>query len=388
MRVGVGAAGGSVWRRVGVRVLVAVAPVGVRVRVAVGPVAVRVGVRLIGRRLRTGGVGRARQRRRRAGVIGAGASRRCASGVAVALGEAVSVSVGVARGVGGSGVKVGGSGPPATCNTIWLSGPISLRAVADLHAEMRFAGGKRHRARRPADRTAPGSWWRRSRAIRVSSGYSAALRGCRDFEAAGEIVERVGDRLRDREIQRMDGRDAELVADRAAAVAEIVIDDDLQSGRRLGSVGTLSNTVVPIAAPSGGGAASTTSREAEAGVVEVDRRAVRQRSEWHGGAAVGAGDADVDDARTRREGDQVGGRDAPVAIDVGTGARRPGVQEQVVDQRGRWSAASTTPSQSASRTSCAAAGVVTAPMAPRMMAKRARLGMRGLRTRHASEGDE
>ena len=121
VRVGVGPLAVGV-ARVGVRVLVGVAPVGVRVRVAVGPVAVRVGVRLtvgvcaptVLVELGNGAGVRVMVRVREAVRVG----------LAVALGEAVSVSVGVA--VGGRGVKVGGRGPLATCNTMWRSGPIRL----------------------------------------------------------------------------------------------------------------------------------------------------------------------------------------------------------------------------------------------------------------------
>jgi hypothetical protein len=52
--------------------------------------------------------------------------------------------------------------------------------------------------------------------------------GRRHFEATGEIVDRVGDALGDGEVQRIDGGHAELVAHRAAPVAEAVVDEDLE----------------------------------------------------------------------------------------------------------------------------------------------------------------
>ena len=133
-----------------------------------------------------------------------------------------------------------------------------------------------------------------------------------------------------------------------------------RSGRRRGSPATLSKIVVPTAAPLGRRRRFDHEQEAEAGVAEVDRRAVLERPERRRRTRPSGLAMPIEgDARPEHEGDQVGGREAAVAVDVGAGARRRPRGRTVAPPPRRDRRRRPTPSQLASRNDLAPRPVVS-----------------------------
>ena len=266
-------------------------------------VAVRVGV------LVKGGVGLAVR-------VGVG----CRVNVRVAVTVAVEEGVGVD--VAGSGVKVGGMGPFCIAQDHAPGRAQAAGLVAHLDRERGVAAGKLTVAvHQEAElRTAL-----RRHEIGLSEAVERAggVARRRHREPAGEVVQRVGDSLREGEVDGRDGGNSALVAHGAAAVAERPVDLDLQI-RTPGRVSVLAvEHRRSDQSAAGAGAGLDHQVEAEARVAEVDLRAVLEAAEWWRRSPVGGGDAKEGDARAERGAGDVGHRDPAVQVRVGVGARRP-----------------------------------------------------------------